>query len=71
MRSTEALVKFFEPGSMNIRTLNSAIERGDVPGMVFRNGGRPSYFVDTDQFTRKTGNELVDRVMERVGQDGG
>lgn len=68
MRSTEALKEYFAEGQMDIRTLNEAIARGDVPGQVWKMGKVPRYFVDVEQFEGRTGNELVDRVLSHAGR---
>lgn len=69
IRSTEALARYFEPSSMDIRTLNAAIGSGNVPGQVWNRGRRPQYWVDVAQFEQRTGNELVDRVLRRLATE--
>lgn len=58
MRSTDVLREFFAPGAIDIRTLNAAIVRGDVPGLIWRLGSPPSYFVDLDRFLVLIPDEL-------------
>lgn len=71
IRATTALKKYFDPiDGPDIRSLIAAVDRGDVPGQIWRNGKKIQCWVDAEAFEqRQTGNALADRVLKSFGSN--
>ena len=68
IRGTTALKRYFDPDDgPDIRSLIAAVERGDVPGQIWRNGKKIQCWVDAEAFERQqSGNALADRVLKSL-----